>query len=181
MTPFCLLVSFLIAAPLPKDDDKDLKELQGVWKVVEWSRDGEVFKQEERYFFVIKDDDLAKYVTNGIDTPHFRIEAKGGKYNEVRLGDPANPGVGKDHPGIYSLKGDTLKICRISAAKGTARANFEPPTKFETYKDSNHVYYLLERSSFEAMKGLPLMRSDPVKGLVRYRFGEEDKKPKDDD
>lgn len=139
-----------------KKDEKprpDKERLQGTWKVVSIVDDGE------------KDEELGDWTVKGM-TVKARTPRKNGAvttgYYRLRLDETTNPklidlveAVADDLfdtakldkrledaderiEGIYTLAGDTLKIC-ISLKKG------ERPTAFESKRESNYILIVLAR------------------------------------
>jgi uncharacterized protein (TIGR03067 family) len=133
-----LAVGLLIAAA-PKDDKgaKDLKNLEGTWKLVAGERDGEKAPEE--------------FLKNS------SLTIKAGKY-DVKLGDNTVEGTLKLDPskkpktldavesadrtylGIYELKGDEFKVC-------LAQPGGDRPKEFSTAAGSGHMLFVWKRAS----------------------------------
>jgi uncharacterized protein (TIGR03067 family) len=130
-----LAVGLLIAADAPKDDAaKELKSLEGSWKLVSGESNGETIPDE------------ALKASN--------LTVKGDKYT-AKLGDQNHEGTIKLDPtkkpkamdatdgdntvlGIYELKGDEFKICIAPPGK-------DRPTEFSAKAGSEQILMVWKR------------------------------------
>src|SRR5262249_20529880 len=110
MSGCLLLMGLALGAPLPADPPEQLKQLQGVWRVVRSERNGSASesRKDDPWFFVITDDLLQDFNQYSEGTPAYRIKVVGNTFNKIPLSGTSK---GIDHPGIYSLEKDTLKVC----------------------------------------------------------------------
>jgi uncharacterized protein (TIGR03067 family) len=134
-----LLAICLLIAAEPKDDKgaKDLKSLEGTWKLVAAEREGEKAPED-----MLKNSSLT---------------IKGGKY-EAKLGDDTHEGKLKLDPtkkpktldatessdqtllGIYELKGDEFKVCLAEPGK-------DRPKEFSAAQGSGQMILVWKRAS----------------------------------
>lgn len=139
-----LLVLFLPASALPTHDDAardELKKLQGHWMRVSCHADGQLTEDgdrppEKQIKLEIKDN-LFHDMPFTIDitkTPH-HIDVKdlGPKGKQFTL------------PGIYELRGDTLKVCFPFPFEGKFDQIHKRPTEFVSKKGENHVVEVYRR------------------------------------
>jgi uncharacterized protein (TIGR03067 family) len=122
----------------PGNQDETDK-LQGTWKVVSLERDGKAAPDEairEQDPWIIKGDKIVMDEKAKDGTSTYKVDpAKTPKTIDVASHDR---GV-KSVPGIYSVEGDTLKVCLSSPA------NKERPTEFSAKEGSKASLYVLER------------------------------------
>ena len=130
-------------APARADDDtakKELKALQGTWKVVAATHDGDALDRIVGGTLVIKDNNFTVKTKGGTELKGdlMLVPAKKPKHIDFVHQD----GMLKDKTweGIYELKGDTLKLCYAEADSEKAR-----PSEFKTLKNSGLLYLELKR------------------------------------
>jgi uncharacterized protein (TIGR03067 family) len=139
-----LAASVLLIAQAQAGDDpntKDLEAMQGTWKVVELTEKGEKLaaKETDPVEVVILATKMAIH-----DDGKFReeitlvLDAKQ-KPKAVDLKYTKGPNTGKVEPGIYSVEGDTLKIC-INEKKGGMR-----PAEFTSTKQNEFALVVLKK------------------------------------
>ena len=115
-----LTAGFVLAADNPKEDaaKKDREKLAGTWKVTSAERDGQPDK--------VSKDAVTTYTADGKFTVKFADGTSGEGTYQLDPGKKPKaidytknngPNKGKPHEGIYSLEGDTLKICRSDPGK----------------------------------------------------------------
>jgi uncharacterized protein (TIGR03067 family) len=140
----------LIALGLAKDDavKKEMDKLQGEWKVAGAQKDGKDLTEADRRklsdFFlvkaVIKDDTVQLWIQEKEN------DAKGGDAIRYQLDLTKNPKtiqLGDDLPAIYSLDGDTLKVCfHDELSKKTE----DRPTSLDTSKNDRAYLFILKRA-----------------------------------
>jgi internalin A len=161
---FAILISFLLAADDPADNaaKKDRERLAGAWKIVSAERDGQPDK--------VSQGATITYAPDGKFTVKF-ADATGGagtykldpskKPNAIDYTPDFSPDKGKLHKGIYSLEGDTLKLC--ASDPGKAR-----PKELATKTDSGQALFVLTRDKAQTAKSVPPPPPVPVfadKGL----------------
>lgn len=133
----CLLpavCALLLAADGPPSD-KDLKPLQGDWKVVSMNHNGRELPDVGGYGIAFDGANVTIKQPNGNSTGKctFLDPAKAPK--EIDLTPDAG---GKKLLGIYELKGDELKLCLALADAGR-------PSEFESKEGSNRRLVVLKR------------------------------------
>jgi uncharacterized protein (TIGR03067 family) len=135
MRKIAILLAFicLAAADNPREEaaKKDLEKMQGTWTMAALEVDGKQVPEAKLQgtTLLIKDN---KYI----------VQLKGQKFETVFQLDPTKKpkeidmtfaeGANKDkvHKGIYSLEGDTFKLCRGQ------QPDRERPTEFGTWPDT---------------------------------------------
>jgi uncharacterized protein (TIGR03067 family) len=133
-----VLVALPVRAEAPggKEAEEERRALQGAWVVVRMDEDGKKMFQEERLKFIFKGDEIAP-LNKGERTAWmgYRLDpTKTPKRFDLTLGLGAH--LGGQLEGIYSLDGDTLKICLSSKKR---------PTAFVTAPGSGTALLILER------------------------------------
>lgn len=136
-----LLVGSVIAAGEQKvESGKELKPLQGTWKLVAGEIGGRKMTKEEvgKSKLVFKGDHYKVRRGNGPKvTGSVSVDpAKDPK--TIDITDSEGPNKGKTLLGIYALDGDELKEC--FAAPGEAR-----PTKFATQTGTTQFFHVWKR------------------------------------
>jgi uncharacterized protein (TIGR03067 family) len=137
----CMLAFAGVLARAADDDaKKDLKALQGTWKVVAAEQDGDSLDRIVGGKLVIKENNFAIKTAGGTEMKGDLIldPAKTPKHINFAHQD----GLLKDKTwqGIYELKGDTLKICYAEADSEKER-----PSEFKTLKNSRLLFVELKR------------------------------------
>jgi uncharacterized protein (TIGR03067 family) len=141
MKELLIILSIVISSGSDdKDDDtkKELKKLQGVWRIVliesegfkmdKLGKDAKLTVMDGKLVFVVGDIPLnADYKLNPSKNP---------KTIDMVLMDPCNKG--KVILGIYDLQGEDLKICFSLPGK-------ERPTDFTAKENSKRKLYILKR------------------------------------
>lgn len=130
-----LVVGVLIAADAPRKEAKDQEQIQGKWKMVSSEKNGQ--QREVRVTQVVIKANTITFV--GPDgKASFDVAYTLDANKKPRAIDIKNEKGDETSPGIYSLDGDTLKIC-------TARPGMERPTEFATRPDSHLSLIVLMR------------------------------------
>ena len=141
---FVLAVGFLVAADKPKDDavKKEMKKLEGTWKVVSLEMNGNKFSEEQLNAvkkMVIKGNKYTIHLANNEVTMTFKVDpSKKPKAIDSTYEDQNGETV--KAKGIYELKGDTLKVCR------TTKTDAKRPTKFASKADSGLILVVYKRA-----------------------------------
>ena len=125
------------------DDDgakKELKAMQGTWKVVAVEHDGDSLDRIAGGVMVIKENNFAIKTVGGTELKGDLVlnPAKTPKHFDYI--HQKGPLKDKKWEGIYELKGDTLKICYAEADSEKER-----PTEFKTLKKSALLFIELKR------------------------------------
>lgn len=109
------------AARLTADDkpNKDQEALQGTWKVESFAQDGKEAPADKLkdMTFVFKDNTYKISIGDQeFETGTFQVDASK-KPHTIDLDIKSGPDKGKKQPGVYSLEGDTLKVCFAHAGE----------------------------------------------------------------
>jgi len=134
-----IAVAGLVVPVDPKNDNEDLKKLEGTWVVVgieelgKRGTDEEVKKEDMRFTFA---GNKVKVRLGKNDKPQegtFTIdETQKPKHINMKTGD-------MEIRGIYALDGDTLKMCLVKEKK------YERPADFTTKRGDGHGLFILKR------------------------------------
>jgi len=108
MVVFAFAVTALSAAPVPKELKHGVK-LEGTWKVESVSTDGKPAGQEGSYWTIDEAGMLTHHSESNAPAQHSNITFK---YDPgTKAIDYTSVPASRNYPGIYELRGDTLKIC----------------------------------------------------------------------
>jgi len=140
-TILMLTAGLLLADDFQANPDKSDKEaLQGTWKIVSVEIEGEALAMDnliDSRLTVKGDDYLFVLGQTKLDLT-FKMDASKSP-KEIDLTAVTGPNKGKTYRGIYTLEGDTYKICR----------NMEPelkrPTRFATQPKSGLMMVVWQR------------------------------------
>lgn len=129
------------SAAAADDTVKDQKGFQGTWALTRLDWEGAPVPAEriEKVRFIVTDN---KLVMDGLDGKRefsFALDATKTP-KQIDLTPLDGPFKGKTTPAIYSLEGDTLKIC-MSNKETNVR-----PTEFKSPKDSGLAVFTLKRA-----------------------------------
>jgi uncharacterized protein (TIGR03067 family) len=127
-----LAVSFL-AAPVPKDEAKDAQAIQGTWVVVSAESNGKPMDDIKGEKLILKDGKVTMTTKNKEEKGTYKIDPM----KKPKTIDLTEEGKTEPSPGIYTLEGDTLKLC-VSSKPGAR------PTEFSG-KAENHLLIVLKR------------------------------------
>ena len=133
----------LLADNNAKDDaDSDHKLIQGKWKLVERHRDGKVQKKFdlERAIQITKDAIVGNFRDREFIHPYKVDVTKKPKHMDRTV---KRNGQSRTWKLIYSLKGNTLKICAKRSVRGGC------PTKFESKEGDGQVLMVFKRDKEE--------------------------------
>lgn len=119
---------------------KDLKALEGTWKVVAAEHDGDPLDRIVGGVMVIKENNFHVKTKGGTELKGDLILSPTKKPKHIDYVHQDGPLKDKKWEGIYELKGDTLKICYAEADSEKER-----PTEFKTLKNSKLLYLELSR------------------------------------
>lgn len=124
----------LLAADAKEDAAKEMKKLEGTWKVVSAEAGGAKIPDDKLKdaFIVIKGDKLTM-VDKGKDKDNKELTLKIDPSKKPKLLDLTDPKEkdGKPVPAIYALDGNELKIC-IPLVEMGKKADAKRPESFET-------------------------------------------------
>lgn len=140
---FACALALATVATARADDDaakKDLKAMQGTWKVTAAEHDGDSLDRIVGGIMVVKDNNFHIKTVSGTELKGDLVlnPAKTPKHLDYIHQD--GPLKDKKWEGIYELKDDTLKICYAEADSEKER-----PTEFKTLKKSALLYLELKR------------------------------------
>lgn len=141
MRPRICLV-FLLGLVMAADDAKDavkkeMKQLEGSWKVTGFEHNGNRLNVSE-WSLVVKGDKYTLTYGNSTEEGTFKIDPSK-KPKTVELVPSTGESQGKARRGIYELEGKNAKLCVAVAGKE------ERPTAFETKPDSDFYLWEFER------------------------------------
>ena len=150
--PIALAVGFVLVQAARADDDavkKDLAAMQGEWVVAGAEQGGKKLSEEDRrklsdWFLskmVIKDDQVTYWIGEKGG------EAKEGQPTAFEIDPTKKPKTirqGQNILGIYSIEGDTLKIC-VHGDFSKERQPEDRPTSFDTSKNENAYLFIFKR------------------------------------
>jgi uncharacterized protein (TIGR03067 family) len=114
-----------LGAPVPKQDAKDNEALQGTWIVVSAIADGKPRDEIKGEKIIFKDGNITVTSRGKEEKGTYKLDP-GKKPRTIDLTHENKQGKTETIAGIYTLEGDTLKIC-IGGKPGDAR-----PTDFKT-------------------------------------------------
>ncbi len=133
----------LVAFTAKADDDeakKELKALQGTWKVVAAEQDGDPLDRIVGGVLTIKDNNFAIKTTGGTELKGDLTLDPAKKPRHINFAHQDGPVKDNTWHGIYELKGDTLKVCYAEAGKEKER-----PSEFKTLRKSGLLLVELKR------------------------------------
>ncbi|MCI0705023.1 MAG: TIGR03067 domain-containing protein [Planctomycetia bacterium] len=136
-------LAFVTFTPAIADDDeakKELKALQGTWKVVAAEQNGDPLDRIVGGVLVIKDNNFSIKTASGTEMKGDLILAPAKKPKHINLAHQEGLLKDKTWKGIYELKGDSLKLIYAEADSGKDR-----PTEFKTLKKSGLLLVELKR------------------------------------
>jgi uncharacterized protein (TIGR03067 family) len=119
---------------------KDLAQLQGTWMLVAMETDGEAVPPEHfKGWHAVYEGDLLS-LWNETEVRRRGIETLDASRNPkaINTWDQDGPYEDQTVPGIYELKGDSLKLC-------FARPGDKRPTEFTTKQGSGFLLVVYER------------------------------------
>jgi uncharacterized protein (TIGR03067 family) len=119
---------------------KELKALQGAWKVVAAEHDGEPLDRIVGGTMTVKDNNFDIKTAGGTELKGDLILDPAKSPKRIDLAHQDGPLKDKTWQGIYELKGDTLKICYAEADSEKER-----PSEFKTLKNSRLLLVELKR------------------------------------
>jgi uncharacterized protein (TIGR03067 family) len=134
----------LIAAGDAKEEavKKDLEALKGVWKVVAVEKDGKKLGEEQLKGVTVRFDASGRASGHKGDKVLFEATFRIDPTKEPRTIDAVQTSEGenkgKPNPGIYEIKGDTLKTCIAESGK-------DRPTAFSAGPGSGHTLRVYQR------------------------------------
>jgi uncharacterized protein (TIGR03067 family) len=145
-----MMVAIAVALGVPREDDavkKELAKFQGEWVVVGAEKGGKKLTEDERknlskYFLhkiVVTDDKYTAWIS---ETDK---QASEGEPQAIVIDPTKSPKtiVFSEIPAIYSLEGDTLKVCCDGEFSKEAS---KMPTSFDTSKNEGWYCFVLKRA-----------------------------------
>ncbi len=138
----CVLAFAGFTAARANDDEakKELKALQGTWKVVAAEHDGDPLERIVGGTLVIKENNFTIKTAGGTEMKGDLVLDPAKKPKHINLAHQEGLLKDKTWQGIYELKGDTLKLCYAEADSEKER-----PTEFKTLKKSQLLLVELKR------------------------------------
>lgn len=128
------LAAGFLAAPVPKADaTKDAQTIQGTWIVTSAEREGKAVDDIKGEKLTLKDGSVVITTKNKEEKGVYKIDAT----KKPKTIDLTEEGKTEAYPGIYTLEGDTLKIC-------FSRKPGDRPTEFSS-KGDGHMLVVLKR------------------------------------
>jgi internalin A len=145
---FIVVTGLLLAADEPNDAaaKKESEKLSGTWKAITVERDGQPdgAAQNAIVTYTAEGKLTVKFAEGTRGEGTYRLDpSKTPKRMDYTLSFGTNKG--EPHKGIYSLEGDTLKICGSEPGKPR-------PKEFATKADSGRVLLVLKREKAVAAK-----------------------------
>ncbi len=133
----------LIIAFVGADKAQDRQKIQGPWMAVDAMRNDEVADDVIGYRLTFKGETFS-IVNEGktLFGGTFSLD-RSQKQPAIDFKHDLGDLKGKTWQGIYSLDGETLKICDNAASLSAPR-----PTRFESGRESGHVVVLFKRMGF---------------------------------
>ena len=112
-----MLVAAGLASGAPQDKGKKAADkFDGTWKVVSVERDGQAVDDAKDDTVTFTGDKIAIKSKNGDHAGTFKLDPAQ-KPKTIDMTPSDGPQKGQVHAGIYSLDGDTLKICFTEPGK----------------------------------------------------------------
>ena len=149
MRPYLLLMAalgLLLGAAPSQDADKDLKRMQGTWRIAEREYEGKTMKDEggklpEMILATTGNKYVIRVGKKEFDRGTLKVDS-GKKPKEMDVLSETGPLKGKVLRGIYELKEDTMRAC-FGPADG------DRPSEFDTKKGKGRVMVWYEREKKE--------------------------------
>jgi uncharacterized protein (TIGR03067 family) len=136
----CVLVLVPVANARADDAKKDLKALQGTWKVVAAEQDGDPLDRIIGGTLVIKDNNFTIRTADGTEMKGDLTLNASKKPKHIDLAHQEGLLKDKTWQGIYELKDNTLKLCYAEADSEKER-----PSEFKTLKKSRLLLIEMKR------------------------------------
>lgn len=139
------IVATLLAAEAASQDEKkeavksDQDRLQGTWIVVSSVKDGKVDEQRKGVRVTYRDNTFTRIMPKANARGTFQLDP-GPKAKTMNITYAEGPEKGQTWDGIYSLEGDTLKLCY--AAVGKPR-----PSEFTSKEGRGQLLIVLHRET----------------------------------
>src|SRR5262245_62611975 len=133
----------LAAAARPQDDaaKKDLKQMEGTWTIVAAEIDGKKLTEEDKKAEVkltVKDANFTiHFGEKQVATGTIKLNA-GKTPRQIDAIAADGEFKGKAMPGIYEVKGDTMRVCFAQPGK-------DRPTEFRSKEGSGHMLFSYKR------------------------------------
>ena len=139
----CVLAFAGFAVARADDEEarkKELKALQGTWKVVAAEQDGDPLDRIVGGLLTIKENNFVIKTTGGTELEGDLILNPSKKPKQIDFAHQKGLLKDKTWQGIYELKDDTLKFCYAEADSDKER-----PTEFKTLKKSRLLLIEMKR------------------------------------
>lgn len=139
MTVLTLALMVVAARAWAEEAKTAKKNLEGTWKVTSAEQNGETKDQFKDATVTFTDGKFTvKHPDGNTHSGTYKIVMAGGK-PAIDMTADSGPNEGKTFQCIFSVDGDTLKICRpVEAGK-------ERPTEFSAKADSGMILFTLTR------------------------------------
>jgi uncharacterized protein (TIGR03067 family) len=135
-----LAAAFFIAAEDPDKPKTDLERLQGTWSVVSMEYKGKSVGKDffKGYQLIFADNTLiTQQGSQEVRKATFAL-AQGKSYKTLISAALNGPKKGKKITSIYTIEGDTLKICGPDG-------DTDPPTTFTTQPKNDFILIVLKK------------------------------------
>jgi uncharacterized protein (TIGR03067 family) len=135
----CLIAGLGRLGAADEDAKKDLKALQGNWKVTALTFDGKEAPKEdvEKMVLTIKDETYTLKMGDKKESGTIKLDPSE-KPKTVDFVIKEGDDKGKTQHGIYTLEGDNLKFCMAKPGK-------DRPKELSSKEDSGHILVVLKR------------------------------------
>jgi uncharacterized protein (TIGR03067 family) len=136
----CLVAAIGRLSAADEDAKKELKSLQGTWKVTALTHDGKEAPKDaiEKMVLMVKDDTYTlKMGGDEEESGTIKIDPSE-KPKTIDFVIKKGKDKGKTQQGIYALEGDNLKCCMSEPGK-------DRPKALASKKESGHILVVLKR------------------------------------
>lgn len=134
-----LTLALVVIAARARAEEKAAKDLEGTWKISSAQENGEAKEQYKDSTVTIRDGKFTVKRPDGTTYEGtYKVTMAGGK-SGIDLTYTSGPLEGKSFQGIFTVEGDTLKLCRPT------ESGKERPTELDAKSDSGMILFTLTR------------------------------------